>query len=148
MDSSWGPAIAAILGSGVITAVVNGVSNRRKLGAEASREEAQADQLSAQATQTITTAASGVVADVRADNQRLRMRADRQDERIEELEDWIREWRDVLQVHAAWDAMAITKVREAIPPIELPSAPPLSPPNRRRPGHRFEDNPHADPTMP
>jgi hypothetical protein len=101
----------------VIGAIINGILNRKKLGAEA--------------TEIITKAASGVVADIRQDNARLR-------KRVAELEfaqsEWAiekQEWRDVLILHSAWDLMATTAVNQAIPPIELPPPPPLTPPTRR-----------------
>jgi hypothetical protein len=114
--------VLQLLGSAVVAsvigAVINGILNRKKLGAEA--------------TEIITKAASGVVRDIREDNERLRRR-------VSELEiqasEWMiekQEWKDVLILHGAWDLMATTAVNQAIPPIELPPPPPLTPPVRVR----------------
>jgi len=113
----------------VLLAVVNAIVNRRKLGAEA--------------TKVISEAAAGTVKDVREDNTRLReenreLRArvtaleDREEQREEEWDQERDDWRRVLQVHAAWDALAIERVSGREPPIDLPDAPPLTPPIMRR----------------
>lgn len=121
--------------STVLITLINVIMTRRKTTAEAG-------QLSADATKIITDAAGGVVAQIREDNARLRSenadlrRSERMLEaRVDDLEEdaieWRREreeWRRVLMVHAAWDAMAVTAVRKAIPPIDLPDVPPLTPP--------------------
>lgn len=114
----------------ILLAVVNAWINRRKLGAEA--------------TKFISDAAAGTVREAREDNARLReenreLRArmtameDREEEREYELEIEREDWRRVLQLHAAWDALAIERVSGREPPIDLPDAPPLTPPRRRRP---------------
>lgn len=117
----------------ILVVLVNAVVNRRKLGAET-------DTLSATATETITRAASGVLHEAREDNKRLRDENLKHEQRIDALEAEVRELqlerqesRRVLQVHAAWDALAIERVREAIPPISLPDAPPLTAPTLYRP---------------
>lgn len=131
--SVWVIVLGAILSSTVISSVVNAIVNRRKLGAET-------DGLSASATETITKAAAGVLREAREDNQRLRLKELENEGRIDALEAEVRELklereesRRVLIVHAAWDALAIERVREAIPPISLPDAPPLTPPTLHRP---------------
>ena len=118
--------------AGIAVVLINAVVNRRKLGAETST-------LSASATETITRAASGVLHESREDNKRLREENVQQESRIDVLEAEVRELklerqesRRVLQMHAAWDALAIERVREAIPPITLPDAPPLTPPTLER----------------
>lgn len=122
--------IAAVLGAGgfsaIIAAIVTGMFSKRKLGAEA--------------TEIITKAAAGVVTNMQAE-------IDRQAKRNEELlrahmqekqalisaqEREMEEVRRVLQLHVAWDAIAIAKMNEF--GIELPPAPPLLPPIRRQPG--------------
>lgn len=134
----------------VVAAVVNAIANRRRLGAETQN-------LSASATKAISDAAAGVVANLERDNDRLRTsetaaaqqrakdhdRIDKLVDRVDELEElqqeWElerQEWMNVLQVHAAWDALAITAVQQAIPPIDLPLAPPLTSPTLRR-KHRY-----------
>jgi hypothetical protein len=126
-------ALLQLLGSAglaaVLVAIINAVVNRRKLGAEA--------------TKMISDAAAGAVKDARDDNVRLRaenseFRArilaleERQEEREGEWEVERREWRRVLQVHAAWDQLAIERIAGREPPIDLPDAPPLTPPTRYR----------------
>ena len=130
---TW-PAVLQLLGSAafaaVIVAVINAVVTRRKLGAEA--------------TKIITDAASGVVERVEADNKRLRESDVRKTQRIADLEErvdhledqeraWEREredWLRVLELHSAWDLLAIAKLRGVTPPIDLPDPPPLTPPIR------------------
>ena len=125
-----------LLGSGavgaVIVAIIGAVTGRRKLGAEA--------------TEILTKAAGGMVERLEADNKRLRdadeaktTKIDELEHRVDDLEDeqraWEREredWLRVLQVHAAWDTLAIATLREAHPPIDLPDPPPLTPPVRAR----------------
>lgn len=120
-------ALASVVGT-----VISVMANRKKLGAEA--------------TEVITKAASGVVSDMREDNARLRA-SDRDktaqianlEERVDDLENEQRaweyereDWLRVLQLHAAWDTLAIAKLRSASPPIDLPDPPPLSAPVRYR----------------
>lgn len=103
----------AVAASGALAAVVTGILNRRKLSAEA--------------TKIITDAAASTVEQIEKDNKRLR-------ERVEQLEAaelaWRREradWRDVLTLHAAFDHLAVAKLREhGI--NDMPSPPPLYPP--------------------
>lgn len=137
--------ILAILGTGglasIVGAGVNGYLARRKLGAEA--------------TQIITQAAGGVVELMneelaRAKDNLTKEAAERArlGERVRNLEQaqekqrqefeaemrareivWQRvekEWREALQLHVAWDEVAILKMQEA--GVELPPAPPLYPP--------------------
>jgi len=136
MFGAAGGTLFNMLGASGITAVlllvITAVINRKKLGAET-------DNISATATKAITDAASGVVERIEGDNLRLRASIERleaADDRHErERREWAlerEEWRRVLQVHAAWDALAITRIAEAIPPIELPDAPPLTPPTLDR----------------
>lgn len=116
--------LAALLGAGgfsaIIAAVITGAFSKRKLGAEA--------------TEIITKAAAGVVTNMQAE-------IDRQVKRNEELvtqhkaemallvakhEREMGEVRQVLQLHVAWDLIAIAKMKDL--GIELPPAPPLLPP--------------------
>lgn len=118
--------LAALLGAGgmgaIFAAIVTGLFSKRKLGAEA--------------TEIITKAAAGVVTNMQAE-------IDRQVQRNEELvqrhvadmdrvmSDHAKELDDVrrvLQLHVAWDAIAIAKMAEV--GVELPPAPPLLPPLR------------------
>jgi hypothetical protein len=131
----WLVFLGAILSSAAFSSVVGAIINRRKLGAETGA-------LSATATETITKAASAVLQQSRDDNHRLRqenaelrVRETERDLRIDILEQDALEarrreedWRRVLQLHAAWDHLATAKLNEAIPPIEMPEPPPLSPP--------------------
>jgi hypothetical protein len=118
--------VVQLLGSVVLAAIagaiINGIINRRKLGAEA--------------TEIITKAASGVVERLEAeltrvngDNRRLR-------ERISTLEYREETDRAVLQLHAAWDHLAVQKLQEL--GINLPAPPPLSPPPQSRTAPRAE----------
>ena len=52
-------------------------------------------------------------------------------ERLERLETFARDQRDVLQLHAAWDSMAMSELRLAHI-SHLPDPPPLYPPPHRR----------------
>jgi hypothetical protein len=109
--------VVQLLGSVVLAAVagaiINGIINRRKLGAEA--------------TEIITKAASGVVERLEAELTRVTGDNTRLRERIQTLE--IREETDraVLQLHAAWDHMAVQRLMEC-GITDLPQPPPLSPP--------------------
>jgi hypothetical protein len=114
--------VLQLLGSAVVAsvigAIINGILNRKKLGAEA--------------TEIITKAASGVVRDIREDNERLRRRVSELEIQASEWAIEKQEWKDVLILHGAWDLMATSAVNQAIPPIELPPPPPLTPPVRVR----------------
>ena len=118
--------------SGIAGAIVNGWFSKRKLGAEA--------------TEVITQAASGVVRDVTAELERksvamaamrsehtaqlTQMRDEHQADRERLLADHAREMdavRVVLQLHIAWDAVAIQELSRI--GIELPDPPPLYPPS-------------------
>lgn len=114
--------IVALVGGGTIAAVINAIMSRKKLGADA--------------TKIITEAAAGVATDLRADNTDLRQRLARLQTQVAECEAredrWElerREWRDILQVHAAWDHMAVVSLRDH-GVIDLPAPPPLYPPYR------------------
>lgn len=127
--------IVALLGGGglfaVVGALVNGVFTKRKLGAEA--------------TEIITRAASGVVTDLRtsleertAEMARMRLEHDAglaairlehtaaltkmATDHANERENW----RRVLQLHVAWDYIAIEKLSHL--GVELPPPPPILPP--------------------
>lgn len=127
--------VVAVLGGGTLAAVLNAIMSRKKLGADA--------------TKIITEAAAGVASDLRTDNQALRTKQAELEARVDELEQreeainlahrretaqWERErqdWRRVLQLHAAWDHMAVTKLRETMAEdVTLPEPPPLYPPYR------------------
>jgi hypothetical protein len=117
--------IVQLLGSVVLAAVagaiINGIINRRKLGAEA--------------TEIITKAASGVVERLESEIARVTRDRDNLQERVRSLE--IREETDraVLQLHAAWDHMAVQRLAE-FGITDLPQPPPLSPPPLSRSGPR------------
>lgn len=118
--------LVAILGtagvSTVIAAIVTGLFSKRKLGAEA--------------TEIITKAAASVVTNLQAELTRqqgvnTQLVADHRNHistllasHAEEIE----EVRRVLQLHVAWDAIAIAKMAEV--GIDLPPAPPLLPARR------------------
>lgn len=147
--------ILAILGTGglgaVLAAIITGYFSRRRLSADA--------------THLITQAASGVVERIEAELGRtIRVRDDaltqvlEQQSQINELREaqarqrkdfesemrakeqsianMQEEWRQALQLHAAWDAMALAKLEENDIEHGLPSPPPLYPPAHRRDQHR------------
>lgn len=118
--------IAALLGAGglgaIVAAIVTGLFSKRKLGAEA--------------TEIITKAAAGVVTNMQAEIDR---QVKRNDDLVEEhratlarvMADHQREKEDVrrvLQLHVAWDAIAIAKLGDL--GVDLPPAPPLLPPDQ------------------
>lgn len=117
--------IIALLGggsiAGILGAVINGIFSRRKLGADA--------------TEVITKAASGVVERIEQDNERLRKEVETHEERDAYWRGLIAEHTRVLQLHAAWDHMAVQKLREA-GITDLPDPPPVyhpkSSPSRTR----------------
>lgn len=118
--------LAAILGTGgfsaISAAVITGLFSRRKLGADA--------------TEIITKAAAGVVISMQA--QLAFSEKSRQDDQAScarKMDHMARahiqernEWRKVLQLHVAWDALAIAKLAET--GVEMPPTPPLTPAHR------------------
>jgi hypothetical protein len=120
MDSAI---LVAILGTGgmsaIVGAIITGAFSKRKLGAEA--------------TEIITKAAAGVVTNLEAEITRQKSLNEElvSDHRshIERLmashAEEIREFRRVLQLHVAWDAIAIAEMAKV--GIKLPPAPPLLP---------------------
>lgn len=109
-------ALAAIAG-----AIINGIINRRKLGAEA--------------TEIITKAASGVVERLEAERARIANENVILRERVTALEAREDADRAVLQLHAAWDHLAVQALARA-GITDLPQPPPLSPPPLSRSGPR------------
>lgn len=118
--------LLAILGTGgisaIITAVIAAIASKRKLGAEAA--------------DIITKAAAGVVTSLQAElDRQVEARVVQQREHREQMDALIEghaeemaEVRRVLQLHVAWDAIAIAKMAEF--GVELPEAPPLLPARR------------------
>lgn len=117
--------LAALLGAGglgaIVAAIVTGLFSKRKLGAEA--------------TEIITKAAAGVVTNMQAeiDRQVARNEALIADHRramdhvVAEHAKEMGNVRRVLQLHVAWDAIAIAKLNDL--GVDLPPAPPLLPPH-------------------
>jgi hypothetical protein len=122
--------LVAVLGVGglsaVIAAIITGIFSKRKLGAEA--------------TEIITKAAAGVVTSLQSELDRSKAAREAQQTEHEAavakiLEDHASEMdnvRRVLQLHVAWDAIAIARLAEL--GVELPPAPPLLPPLRGQRG--------------
>lgn len=110
----WLVVLTSVLSSGVVVTVVNAIVSRRKLGAETERTDAEKDQI-------VTETARGLVADLRQEIDRLKSE-------IAGLRRDAEEQRRVLILHSAWDLMAVAKIRECKPPLELPHPPPLTPP--------------------
>lgn len=122
--------IVAILGTGgfsaIVGAVVTGVFSKRKMGAEA--------------TEIITKAAAGVVTSMQSEIDR---QVKLNDELVEDHKAALArmearhtaemdEVRRVLQLHVAWDSIAIARMSEV--GITLPPVPPLLPDRRLRVG--------------
>ena len=111
----------------VLAAIVSGFFSRKKLGADA--------------TEIITKAASGVVANIESDNMRLRKDIELERNERRAIEDFhesemvsvrreqdhfrrlAREHTRVLQLHAAWDMMAVQAL-ERCGITDLPQPPP------------------------
>lgn len=123
--------IAVLAGGGVsavVAAMVTGFFSKKKLGAEA--------------TEIITNAAAGVVTSMqgqlsRSDQARHddqlrheRAMASMAEAHVKER----REWQKVLQLHVAWDVMAIARMAEAAQSdsqiLPLPPPPPVTPAQR------------------
>ena len=115
MSSEVVVAILSTLGIGSVAgAVIAGLFSRKKLGADA--------------TKIITEAAAGVVTDLRAEVGRADAKMDRMRAAFEAERE---SWRRVLQLHVAWDTIAIAKYNAMCTPgDELPPAPPLLPPSQ------------------
>ena len=109
--------VLTMLGSGsvvaVLSALVTGIFNRRKLGADA--------------TEIITKAASSVVERLEGENERFQKRIEVLERQAQEKNARDVEWFRVLQLHAAWDHMAVARLRD-VNVIDLPNPPPLYPP--------------------
>jgi hypothetical protein len=109
--------LVQLMGSVVLAAVagaiINGIINRRKLGAEA--------------TEIVVRAAGGQIERLEGEIERAQRqsRADRR--RIRQLEISEASGRMALQVHAAWDHLAIVALQRA-GVSDLPEPPPLTPP--------------------
>lgn len=121
--------LVAVLGTGglatIVSAIVAGIFSKRKMGAEA--------------TEIITKAAAGVVSDLRTEIERQKrdreelVREHRAEMRllIHSHDTEMQEVRRVLQLHVAWDAIAIAKLGDL--GVQLPPAPPLLPPRQHYP---------------
>jgi uncharacterized membrane protein len=95
----------------VLAAAIAGFFSRRKLSAEA--------------TEVITKAASGVVERLEAENARISVGRNELAARVSSLEEQERRRAAALVVHEAWDRMAVRTLRDAGHP--LPDPPPLEP---------------------
>ena len=104
----------------VLAAVITGIFSKRKLGAEA--------------TEIITNAAAGVVKTMQSEIDRQMKRNEelvsehvaRMNALVESHAEEMEQVRRVLQLHVAWDAIAIAKMNDI--GIDMPPAPPLLPP--------------------
>lgn len=122
-DPNTSEYIITALGAGglgaIAAATIAGLFSKRKLGAEA--------------TEIITKAASSVVERLEAELRRNAedrdlLRAEHTSEIASLRADFGRQreaWRRVLQLHIAWDAIAIAKLDEL--GVNLPPAPPITP---------------------
>ena len=109
----------------VLVTVISGIMKRKQLGADVSKTGADA-------TKVLSETAVGLLERAEKDNERLRLREAAHDRFREEMILKDEEWRRVLQVHAAWDALAQVSAERCDPPINLPPAPPLTPPTITR----------------
>lgn len=103
----------------VITVMITGVVNRKRLGAEA--------------TSIITQAAGGMVKTLQDDNARLRveqatMRVERDEQEVRERERDLRDkqLRKALERHEQWDRLVTVMLREA--GLDVPTPPTLTAP--------------------
>jgi predicted extracellular nuclease len=122
----------AVVSSGAAVALINAWANRRQLGAETTRTGSEAHRTDAETDEVIRKTYGGMLADIQSQLDRTITKAASLALRVEELELEREDQRRVLQLHAAWDAMAISKLRECDPPVDLPMPTPLTPPLRRR----------------
>lgn len=123
-----GSLLAALLGVGglgaIVAAIVTGLFSKRKLGAEA--------------TEIITKAAAGVVTNMQAEiDRQVRLNDALIAQHSAEMQGLVRshrqeleEIRRTLQLHVAWDAIAVERLGAA--GIVLPATPPLLPPTSGR----------------
>lgn len=100
----------------LLLAVVNGLFSKRKLSAEA--------------TDIITRAASGVVERLESENARviagniaLAAKVESQQAMVEELKRAVRAQGEAIAIHAFWESQAVTVARDH--GIDLPEPPPL-----------------------
>lgn len=150
--------LASTAVSSVVVAVVTGYFSKKRV-------QGEADKFGADASDIIQKAAAGVVTSIREDNARIReeqtaeriehiRKTDEIERRAEETvasaerkmdkmatehEAELEHIRRVLQLHVAWDAMAVAKLAQANI-VDLPPAPPLLPPGRRDRGYTEESN--------
>jgi len=118
--------VVAILGAGglgaILAAAITGLFSKKKLGAEA--------------TEIITKAAAGVVTNLQAEiDRQVLLRQEQATKHVQVIDQIMRahqtemeDVRRVLQLHVAWDAIAIARMSEF--GVDLPPAPPLLPPRR------------------
>ena len=116
--------IVAALGAGGVgavgAAVITGFFSKKKLGAEAAEIITKAAAGVVTQLENQLTRATRQVEDQRAEHARV-VTAIRRDHQIE-MEDV----RAVLQLHVAWDTLALSKLHEI--GVDLPPVPPLLPP--------------------
>jgi hypothetical protein len=118
--------VVAVLGAGGLSAIlgagITAMSSKRKLGAEA--------------TKIITDAAAGVVTSMEHQLERAQQALESAEQRHEAYMNRMAsahvrerdEWKRVLQLHVAWDALAISKLAELH--LNMPPTPPLTPAQR------------------
>jgi hypothetical protein len=106
--------VLQLLGSGalgaLLLAVVNGIFSKRKLSAEA--------------TNIITKAASGVVERLEKENTRQSARLESQQATIDSHARLLRQQGEAIAIHAFWDNQAFTVAKDH--GIDLPEPPPLT----------------------
>lgn len=105
--------------AGVLVAVINGLFSKRKLSAEA--------------TDIIAKAASGVVERLEEENARVSLSNSKLTEKLDDLqarvtrgEQTTRAQGETIAIHAFWDTQAVEKLQEL--GIDLPPPPPLTTP--------------------
>jgi hypothetical protein len=114
---AWLQSLAGFGVGAIVIAILNGLFNKRKLSAEA--------------TKIITDAASGTVKDLREENQRIVAQNATQGAQIAAMQseqatqrEHQRQVEQVLAMHGMWDRQVVEIARQH--DIELPAPPPLT----------------------
>lgn len=125
-----------LLGSGGLAAVavviVNVLAQRRSLGSQTLRTDSERHRTDAETDELIRTTYGNMLKDIQVQLDAAVAKNANLSERVSELESEREDQRRVLQLHAAWDHMALSKLRDCRPPLSLPEPPPLTPAVRRR----------------
>lgn len=116
----WLQAFMAIGGGSIFVAALNALTNRKNLGSQVQRTDAETSRTDAETDEIIRKTYGGLLADVQG-------QLDAALRRIVTLESYAAEQNGLLEVHSAYDFVMIQKLRECDPGINLPAPPPLTP---------------------